>query len=118
MKAVRASHAKLGDRYLYCQGNVPLLFTENETNTQRIFGTPNASPFVKDGINNHVVEGAANVVNPGHFGTKCSAHYHLSFAAGETKVVHLRLSQDAPANAGVGRLNLPPTMKPPSPLRN
>jgi len=106
MKAVHASHAKLGDRYLYCQGDVPLLFTENETNTQMIFGVPNSSPFVKDGINNHVVLGAANVVNPGHFGTKCSAHYQLSFAPGETKAVHLRLSERAPENAGSGSVDL------------
>ena len=45
----------LGERYLYCEGDAPLLFTENETNNERIFGTPNASPYVKDGINNYVV---------------------------------------------------------------
>ena len=42
-QAVAASHADLGERYLYCEGDVPLLFTENETNNERIFGTPNAS---------------------------------------------------------------------------
>ena len=46
-----------GERYLYCEGDVPLLFTENETNNQRIFGSPNVSAYVKDGINNYVVEG-------------------------------------------------------------
>ena len=49
---VRATNTKLGDRYFYCEGNVPLLFTENETNTQRLFGAANRSPYVKDGINN------------------------------------------------------------------
>jgi len=52
---VKAVDAQLGERYLYCEGEAPLLFTENETNTQRIFGVPNRSPYVKDGINNHVV---------------------------------------------------------------
>ena len=56
-QAVAASHADLGERYLYCEGDVPLLFTENETNNERIFGTANASPYVKDGINNYVVDG-------------------------------------------------------------
>ena len=56
-KAIAASHAELGERYLYFEGDVPLLFTENETNNQRIFGSPNVSAFVKDGINNYVVEG-------------------------------------------------------------
>ena len=47
----------LADYYLYCEGDVPLLFTENETNNERLFGAPNASPYVKDGINNFVVHG-------------------------------------------------------------
>ena len=50
---VRAVHPRLGTRYLYCEGDVPLLFTENETNTQRLFGVPNQSPYVKDGINDY-----------------------------------------------------------------
>jgi hypothetical protein len=67
---IAASHPQLGKRYLYCEGDVPLLFTENETNNERIFGTPNASPYVKDGINNYVVNGKQDAVNPGHAGTK------------------------------------------------
>ena len=54
---VKAVDPKLGERYLYCDGDAPLLFTENETNTQRIFGVPNRTPYVKDGINNYVVHG-------------------------------------------------------------
>jgi len=57
-QAVAASHTLLGERYLYCDGDVPLLFTENETNNQRIFGTANAGPYVKDGINNYVINGS------------------------------------------------------------
>src|SRR5260370_32579682 len=57
-------------------------------------------------MKNHVVEGAAIVVTAGHCGTKCSAHYPLSSAAEETKVFHLRLSQDAPENAGRGSVDL------------
>jgi hypothetical protein len=53
--AIAASHADLGERYLYCEGDVPLLFTENETNNERLFGTPNASRYAEDGINNYVV---------------------------------------------------------------
>jgi acetylglutamate kinase len=50
--------------YLYCQGDAPLLFTENETNTQSLFGTPNQSPYVKDSINEYVVHGCKEAVNP------------------------------------------------------
>ena len=61
---VRPSHPELGERYLYCEGDAPLLFTENETNTQRIFGVPNRTPYVKDGINNYVVHGEATRSTP------------------------------------------------------
>jgi hypothetical protein len=67
--AVRAVEPRLGERYLYCEGDVPLLFTENETNTERIFGTPNRTPFVKDGINDYIVHGRTGAVNPEQKGT-------------------------------------------------
>ena len=84
--------------YLYCdfegwsKGSSPLLFTENKTNYRRLFNTENASPYVKDGINNYVVNGDKEAVNPQYIGTKFSPHYVLNLAAGETKVVKLRLS--------------------------
>jgi hypothetical protein len=91
-----ALHEKLGQRWLSCEGTVPLLFTENETNQQRLFGAPNASPWVKDGIDDHVVHGRADAVNPAQTGTKASAHYRLEVAAGETTVLRLRLRDVAP----------------------
>jgi hypothetical protein len=95
---VRATHPALGDRYLYCEGDAPLLFTENETNTQRIFGVPTRTPYVKDGINNHVVHGQAGAVNPEQAGTKCAAHYRLNVPAGGSQVVRIRLSDVSPAS--------------------
>jgi hypothetical protein len=97
-KVVAASHAQLGERYLYCEGDVPLLFTENETNNERVFGTANPSLYVKDGINNYVVAGSHNAVNPKQAGTKSAAHYPLTVGAGKTATIRLRLSnlvQDA-----------------------
>ncbi len=87
----------LADYYLYCDGNVPLLFTENETNHARLFAGTNASPYVKDGINNYLVHGQQDAVNPAETGTKASPHYPLTVAAGATQVVRLRLSRTAPA---------------------
>jgi hypothetical protein len=98
--AILASHEKLGDRYLYCEGNVPLLFTENETNTERIFGTPNATPYVKDAINNYLVLGKQDAVNPKHTGTKAAADYQVTVASGQTATIRLRLSDQAPAAIG------------------
>jgi len=100
VQSIAASHAELGERYLYCEGEVPLLFTENESNNERIFGTPNASRFVKDGINNCVIDGNHNSVNPEKTGTKSAAHYQLSVGAGQTATVRLRLSDLAPAAIG------------------
>ena len=93
---VAASHAVLGPRYLYCDGAPPLLFTENETNTRRILGIPSPTPYVKDGINEYLLHGRAESVNPKGEGTKASAHYTLTVGAGAAKVVSLRLTTAAP----------------------
>jgi hypothetical protein len=100
VQAITASHPKLGERYLYCEGDVQLLFTENETNNKRIFGTDNAFPYVKDGINNYVVQGSHDAVNPEKTGTKCAAHYHLNLGAGKTATICLRLCDLAPGAIG------------------
>src|SRR5262249_37720208 len=97
---VATSHSELGERYLYCDGEVPLLFTENETNNERIFGTPNAGPYVKDGINNYVVSGKQDAVNPKHQGTKAAAHYKFDIDPGKTTTIRLRLSDKAPTAMG------------------
>jgi hypothetical protein len=96
-QVVVASHADLGERYLYCERDIPLLFTENETNNERLFGKPNASAYVKDGINNYVVQGNRNSINPEKTGTKSAAHYQLNVGAGKTATIRLRLSDLAPA---------------------
>jgi hypothetical protein len=87
----------LADYYLYCEGDVPLLFTENETNNARLFGGTNASPYVKDAINDFVVHGRQDAVNPQQIGTKTSSHYQLHVAAGATEVICLRLTTAAPS---------------------
>jgi len=91
-RTLAAFSAELGERYLYCDRAVPLLFTENETNNERIFGIPNASPYVKDGINNYIVHGQREAVNPEGNGTKAAAHYAVTIPAGGVHVVELRLS--------------------------
>jgi hypothetical protein len=98
--AVKANHSELGERYMYCEGNAPFLFTENDTNNERIFGTPNAGQYVKDGINNYVIHGEQEAVNPGRTGTKAAAHYVISVGARETATIRLRLSELAPAAIG------------------
>ncbi|MFN5513423.1 MAG: MGH1-like glycoside hydrolase domain-containing protein [Cyanobacteriota bacterium] len=103
--AVKACHADplftdlLGEYYLYCDRPVDLLFTENESNNARLFGSENASPYVKDGINNYVVNGQTEAVN-GERGTKVSPHYVLNIGAGESQTVYLRLTPTEPEIIG------------------
>ena len=92
---IEANHPSLGRRWLYCQGGdgslLSLKFTENETNFQHLFGASNASPYVKDGVNNCVVQGREDTVNPALAGTKAAAHYGLDIGPGQSRTVKLRL---------------------------
>ena len=97
---VEVHDPKLGERLFQCEGNPQLLFTENETNTERIFGVPNRTPYVKDGINNYVVHGRQDAVNPKNKGTKVAAHYRVTVESGGAEVVRLRLSHSALPVAG------------------
>jgi hypothetical protein len=92
---IAASHPKLGERFFYAEGAAELLFTENETNTERLFGSPNRTPYVKDGISNYIIHGQENAVNPEKKGTKASAHYALTVEAGGSKILRLRLNDVA-----------------------
>jgi len=93
---IAASHVDLDGYFLQCDGNPQLLFTENETNNERVFGTPNTSSYVKDGINDYIVAGRQETVNPNLTGTKAAAHYQLDVPAGMTSVIRLRLGNAAP----------------------
>jgi hypothetical protein len=104
---VRAHHTdplfqeSLEDYYLYTEAKAPWLFTDNETNHARLFGSPNAGPFVKDGINEFLVHGRAGAVNPALTGTKVAAHHTLSIGPNTSKVVRLRLTRAAPVKGGM-----------------
>lgn len=124
---VRAEHRYYGSRWLLCQehaefavdaapafdpevaafsagaarrepGTVPgLLFTENETNFQRLFGVGNRTPYVKDGINDYLVYGRRDAVNPQPEGTKVAANYCVEIPPGQSTVFRLRLTSDFPS---------------------
>jgi hypothetical protein len=99
--AVAVAHPLLGAYILHCEGDVPLLFTENETNHELLFpGQKNESPHAKDGINNRVVQGNQGAVNPGQKGTKVAAHYQANVGAGQTKVIRVRLSNNSSDQKG------------------
>jgi hypothetical protein len=97
--AVGITHPVLGELELLTapgsDGTLPsLLFCENETNTDRLYGVTPATPYPKDGINDHVVSGAPTI-NPARKGTKCAAWYSLSIAPGATVELRLRLRPTA-----------------------
>jgi hypothetical protein len=92
-------HPELGPGNFYCEGEPTWLFTENETNHQRVFGTPNASPYVKDAFHRHVIEGDANAINPKCSGTKAGALYDLVIPGEGSREIMLRLTRDHHARA-------------------
>ncbi|HEY5036200.1 MAG TPA: hypothetical protein VII74_03605, partial [Chthoniobacterales bacterium] len=97
---VEASHHALGEYVLLCDGAPELLFTENETNLQLLYGVPNALPFVKDAFHDFVVRQKTAAVNPEQMGTKAAAHYFFEIGPGESRSIRLRLRQtDPPATA-------------------
>ena len=93
---IAASHPDLGVRYLYAEGCTTAHFTENETNQERVFRRPNMTPYTKDGINDCVVSGRTDKVNPEKHGTKACPHYFLEVPGGESRVVRLLLTPNEP----------------------
>ena len=95
VRIIEASHDLLGDYRLYCEDADELLFAENESNEQRLWGVPSPTQFVKDSINDYVVNGNKNAVNPARVGTKAAAIYKIDIQPGETRTIRLRLKQIA-----------------------
>ena len=100
---VEVEHKTYGKRWLVYEGVPELLFTENETNFKRIFGGENRTPYVKDSINDYLVHGAREAVNPAQTGTKAAADYRVKIAPGASVTLRLRLTNQAPAGAAFGR---------------
>ena len=92
VSGLKTTHRALPSYSLHCDTPDTFLFTENDTDNERIFGRPNASPYVKDAFDNYVVHGRHDAVNPAGFGTKAAAHYLRQVPAGESAVIRLRLS--------------------------
>ena len=92
-RAVKTVHPKMGEAIFYAEGDANLLFTDNETNYERLFpDSPNArTRYVKDGINDCVVHGQTEKVNPEKTGTKVSAHYRRMIAPGQSVTLRLRI---------------------------
>jgi hypothetical protein len=93
---IAAQEGRYGTRWLLAEGAQELLFTENETNMQRIFGVANATPYVKDSFNDYLLLGARDAVNPAQTGTKFAARYKTKIAPGGSTTLRLRLTNIDP----------------------
>ncbi len=90
---IEAEHHVLGKYRFYCEEATRLLFTENESNLERLWGVPNRSPCVKDSINDAILLGRPELANPNRVGTKAAAHYRFVLQPNESRTIRLRLSR-------------------------
>ncbi|MBI2959658.1 MAG: glucosidase [Betaproteobacteria bacterium] len=91
--AVRAEHATLGAYHLYGRHKAETLFTENESNAERLWGSPSASPYVKDAFHRYLIGGEKAAVNPARTGTKFGAWHLITVEPGQTATIGLTLSR-------------------------
>jgi hypothetical protein len=99
-----AEHPGLGRHVLFVDETAECLFTDNETNDARVFGTANSTPYVKDGINDYVVHRCLDAVNPAHVGTKAAARHRLVVPAGARRAVSWRLRREDARDVEGGEL--------------
>jgi hypothetical protein len=102
-KVIEAVHHELGSYQLHCENADRVLFTENESNFERLWAVANRLPFVKDSINDAVVLNRIDLVNPGKVGTKAAAHYQFTIPPDETRTIRLRLRRVDPTGASEAR---------------
>lgn len=99
LSTIHLTEKMRGDYSLVCAGAKDLLFCENETNFEKLYGGKNESPFAKDGINDFVVDKKTAAVNPEKTGTKAAAHYVFNIAPHSSETIYLRLSSRQSANS-------------------
>ncbi|HXP87040.1 MAG TPA: hypothetical protein VN841_20080 [Bryobacteraceae bacterium] len=97
---IDVSHETLGAYRFMLQGSPPLLFTENDTNEQALWGAQNPQPWVKDAFHQYVLHDRQEAVNPAQHGTKACAWYRFDLAPGQVEVLHLRLTQASEPTPG------------------
>jgi hypothetical protein len=93
IKIIEATHHALGTYHLYCADADKVLFAENESNLEKLWGVPNHAPYFKDSINNAIVSNSIELVNPNRVGTKAAAHYQFTIPPGESRTIRLRLTK-------------------------
>jgi hypothetical protein len=118
--AIEAVCPDLGTYQFHCEGAEKLLFSENESNLERLWGVPNHGRYVKDSINEAVIQDKIDLVNPNKVGTKAAAHYRFLIPPNESRAVRLRLTKiDNPGSARASRATVgaSPTERPEEEVR-
>ncbi|MGC4098542.1 MAG: hypothetical protein QM706_15625 [Nitrospira sp.] len=98
MSVVELEHEYYGRRRLWCERQPTVLFTENETNTRRLYGDEDGAKYVKDSFHDYVINGDKDAVNPEKLGSKAAAHYVLTLAPGASEIIRLRLTNEERAD--------------------
>jgi hypothetical protein len=101
-RIIHIQHEQYGSRWLLCEATPSLLFTENETNTERLYGIPNSCPYVKDSFHDYIISGKSDRSNPQEVGTKAAAHYPAMVGPGQSVTYRLRLTNMPPTEGMVG----------------
>ncbi len=96
LAAIEAYQPDYGKRWLTAEGSPEMLWTENESDLETLFGLKNRSAYVKDGIHNFIVHGKKDAVNPAQVGTKVSFHYPFKIEPGASVTLRLRLTDYEP----------------------
>lgn len=97
MSVIELDHEYYGARRLWCEGKPALLFTENETNTRRLYGDQDGAKYVKDSFHDYIVQGRIDAINPEKLGSKAAAHYQLALSQGASETIRLRLTNSTEA---------------------
>ena len=103
IKAIEAEHSYYGKRWLLCDGDPELLFTENESNRERLWNSVNPTPYVKDALHRYLIQKEHHAVNPDKIGTKAAACYQLRISPGSQVGIKLRLTNTLPKEAAFGK---------------
>ncbi|HZC58432.1 MAG TPA: hypothetical protein VE154_00470, partial [Chthoniobacterales bacterium] len=88
---IQTQHESLNPMYFFYEATDEILFTENETNFQRLFGLENGTPYVKDAFHTYIVSGDKSATNPEPYGTKTAPVYRLRIGSKQTRSILLRL---------------------------
>lgn len=96
---IEIDHQVVGRFKLYAEDADKFLFCDNETNFEKLYNSPNNTPYTKDGINDYIVNNATKAINPNQIGTKASAKYTQTIPAGGKKVFRLRFTNKTLTNA-------------------